>query len=233
MASHTRPTGLTYTSLEAAYDYFNEELFDGQLPPCLITVQRHKGAYGYFSGDRFASASDPSEITDEIALNPRYFATRTLTQILSTLAHEMAHLWQHHFGRPSRSGYHNRQWAAKMCEIGLVPTDTGKPGGKQTGQRISHYVKGGGHFAQACFAFLADHPTALYHDRAIPKSDTGGGQAGKASSKAASKTKFSCPSCRANAWGKPDLHLICGECRIVMEVQQVQDGEVLLHETSA
>ena len=49
------PTTLTYTSLSTAYDFFNQELFSGSLPPCLITIQRHKGAYGYFSGERFAS----------------------------------------------------------------------------------------------------------------------------------------------------------------------------------
>ena len=50
----------TYTSLDAAYDHFNRELFGGQLPPCLITMQRHKGAYGYFSGERFASLDNPA-----------------------------------------------------------------------------------------------------------------------------------------------------------------------------
>jgi len=26
----------------------------------------------------------------------------------------MAHLWQHHHGKPSRAAYHNREWASKM-----------------------------------------------------------------------------------------------------------------------
>ena len=79
----------TYTSLDAAYDHFNRELFGGQLPPCLITMQRHKGAYGYFSGERFASLDNPEEVTDEIALNPAHFASRTPAETLSTLVHEM------------------------------------------------------------------------------------------------------------------------------------------------
>jgi len=62
-------------------------------------MQRHKGAYGYFSGGRFANASDLAEVTDEIALNPAHFANRQPTQTLSTLAHEMVHLWQHHFAK--------------------------------------------------------------------------------------------------------------------------------------
>ena len=132
----------TYTSLDAAYDHFNRELFGGQLPPCLITMQRHKGAYGYFSGERFASLDNPEEVTDEIALNPAHFASRTPAATLSTLVHEMCHLWQHHFGKPSRSGYHNKEWAAKMREVGLIPIDTGQPGGKDTGQKVTHYHRG-------------------------------------------------------------------------------------------
>src|SRR4051794_24596650 len=105
------PTTQTYTSLQAAYDYFNTELFGGSLPPCLITMQRHKGAFGYFSGARFVSVADPYEVTDEIALNPQHFATRKTIDVLATLAHEMVHLWQCHFGRPPRKGYHDREWA--------------------------------------------------------------------------------------------------------------------------
>jgi hypothetical protein len=38
-------------------------------------MQRHQGAFGFFSSERFVNASDPKEITDEIALNPLHFAT--------------------------------------------------------------------------------------------------------------------------------------------------------------
>src|SRR5947209_20129451 len=103
------PTTQTYTSLTSAYEFFNRELFGGTLPPCLITMQRHKGAYGYFSGERFANTSDPTDITDEIALNPSHFATRKPEEVLSTLVHEMVHLWQYHFGKRPSSGYHDKQ----------------------------------------------------------------------------------------------------------------------------
>ena len=79
------PTDRTYASLNAAYVCFNGELFGCQLPPCLITMQRHQGAHGYFSGERFASVADPKEITDEIALNPAHFASRPPAATLSTL----------------------------------------------------------------------------------------------------------------------------------------------------
>jgi predicted SprT family Zn-dependent metalloprotease len=205
----------TYTSLDAAYDHFNRELFAGTLPPCLITMQRHKGAYGYFSGGRFASTDNPNEVTDEIALNPAHFASRPTAGTLSTLVHEMAHLWQHHQGTPSRTGYHNKEWAAKMREIGLIPSDTGQPGGKDTGQKVTHYVEEGGRFERACSAYLATATAFLYHDRA------GDGEAAATrTKKAASKTKYTCPTCGQNAWAKPEANLMCGDCREAMEAEE-------------
>ena len=35
------------------------------------------------------------------------------------LVHEMVHLWHHHEGKPSRSGYHNTDWADKMATVGV------------------------------------------------------------------------------------------------------------------
>src|SRR5437016_3806745 len=181
------PTTKTYTSLTTAYEFFNQELFGGTLPPCLITMQRHKGAYGYFSGDRFANTSDPKEITDEIALNPNYFATRKATEVLSTLAHEMCHLWQHHFGKQRRAGYHDKQWAAKMHEIGLIPTDTGELGGKETGQRMTHVIEENGRFARAVAKLLEEQPAILYADR---RENDDGIRMKRAADKVASKTRY-------------------------------------------
>jgi SprT-like family len=104
------PTKRTYDDFDAAYAYFNKRLFGGRLPPCLITVRPHRGAYGYFCSERFGSR-DGNEVHDEIALNIRHFEKRSPCEILSTLVHEMVHLEQAHFGSPSRNGYHNREWA--------------------------------------------------------------------------------------------------------------------------
>lgn len=36
-----------YEEIEGAYAYFNEVLFDGQLPGCLFTLQRKSNTFGY------------------------------------------------------------------------------------------------------------------------------------------------------------------------------------------
>ena len=53
------------------------------------------------------------------------------------------------FGKPSRGGYHNKEWAEKMKEVGLIPSNTGLPGGKQTGQRMTHFFTKNGAFQKA------------------------------------------------------------------------------------
>jgi predicted SprT family Zn-dependent metalloprotease len=58
---------------------------------------------------------------DEIALNPAYFAERTTKEILSTLVHEMVHVWQQHQGAPSRTGYHNAEWPRRWKNSGSSP----------------------------------------------------------------------------------------------------------------
>ena len=38
--------------------------------------------------------------------------------------------------------------------------------------------------------------------------------------KAASKTRYTCPDCQTNAWAKPGVHLICGECEVRMQSEE-------------
>lgn len=92
-----------------------------------------------------------------------------------------------------------------MDEIGLTPSNTGEPGGKRTGQQMDHYVTPGGAFESV----VRDFDGALQW-QSIPRM-TG------ASKKSASKTKFTCPECDQNAWGKPTSNLMCGNCEVHME----------------
>jgi predicted SprT family Zn-dependent metalloprotease len=195
-------TQAQYRSFQQAYDFFNAELFASTLPHVLVTLQRHAKTYGYFAPERFTGRIEKG-VVHELALNPDGFAGRTDELILSTLAHEMAHVWQQTHGTPPRRSYHDREWAAKMKEIGLQPTTTGEPGGKETGQKVTHYIVPAGAYAKAC-AKLQSTGFRLHWESA-PAGE-------QAKAKRASKTKFTCPQCGQNAWAKPDAGLICGEC---------------------
>lgn len=204
-----KPTNETYANLEKAYNFFNKDLFNNELPPCLITLVRKKNTRGYFWNDKFQN-KETKEHSDEIALNPDLFTGRSEEQILSTLVHEMCHLQQQHFGKPSRNAYHNKQWADYMEIVGLMPSTTGEKGGKRTGQKVTHYIEVGGLFAKS-YVKLAKKNLDLLKWQGNGNTDT------KAKRKSrASKTKFSCPSCGQNAWGKPDLSIKCLPCDVEM-----------------
>ena len=198
-----KPTVEQYNSFEDAYRWFNDVLFAGTLPRCLITMTRKSHTLGYFSGGRWAMSTAKST-TDEIAMNPEHFVNRTTEGVLSTLVHEMVHLWQSHFGAPSRRAYHNRQWADKMESVGLVPSHNGQEGGKRTGQKMTHYVIPG--------PFRAAAQDLIDRGWLVPYFDLGIDQAKKVNS----KTKFSCDGCGANAWAKPTIFLVCGDCELQM-----------------
>ena len=158
------PTKEVYDELQHAYDHFNRRLFGGELPTCVITLQRENPrTYGYFSSKRFGHVDGGT--TDEIALNPTFFAVVPLVETMQTLVHEMCHLWQEHFGDPGRRKYHNGEWADKMESIGLIPSSTGQPGGKRTGERMADYPAAGGLFLQATEELLTQAFRLSWFDR--------------------------------------------------------------------
>lgn len=141
-----KPTPELYASLEEAYEFFNHRLFESGLPTVIFTVQRQNGVMGYFAPERWGNLHGNK--CHEIAINPSYIANSCLIEVLQTLVHEMVHCWQYCHGTPAKGHYHNREWAQKMIEVGLMPSSTGVPGGARTGQVMSDYIVKGGKFAR-------------------------------------------------------------------------------------
>jgi hypothetical protein len=209
------PTLTTYTEWQTAYDFFNKELFNGQLPECVITLDsKNKRTLGYFVPNRYENES--REIKDGLAMNPSHFRRRSLIETLSTLVHEMVHVWEYHLGKgKSLRTYHSKKWGAQMKRVGLMPSNTGKPGGAETGQQMTHYIIEGGPFENSCKRLLADkfkiswaEAGVVNEDGAVPKG------------KKRNKVKYTCGVCGAIVWGKPDLQIVCGKCATVFVPEQ-------------
>ena len=208
MTNYRTPTAETYASLDEAFNHFNHELFGDRLPACLITLQRKRGARGYFWAEQFKHRED-GDRAHEIAMNPESMG-RTIPEVLSTLVHEMTHLEQQEFGTPGKGGHHNKEWGELMDRVGLTPTSTGEPGGARTGRKVTHMIVEGGLFDLSCQR-LIDSGFAL------PWFTEGAAAADKAKKKDLSKVKFQCPCCEARAWAKLGSRLICGDCNEEME----------------
>ena len=196
------PSAQTYVLLLTAFDHFNRSLFAGRLPDCLITLQRKANTHGYFSPRKFAAISGDAQ-ADEIALNPAHFRVCTPKDVCSTLVHEMVHLWQEHFGKPSRSGYHNAQWAAVMRRIGLEPVSAD---GKGTGYSVSHVIVEGGPFDLSYQVFESTGEALQWGD-AFARSDE---------PRKPKRETFVCPSCDQKVLGVSKTRVRCEWCGLPM-----------------
>ena len=223
-----------------AFRYFNQHLFGNTLPEVVITTARHgKNTLGFFASESYkAREFDPEEekslppeyTVHEISIMPDMMDDRSDKEILSTLVHEMCHLWQQEYGTPSRGGYHNREWGNKMKELGLQPTKFGKldsrnvqywnkrkgelpPGdGPETGQQMSHFIMIGFKFDVTADALLeTGFKLSLQQFKKFtierPKS----------------KVKFTCPQCHQNAWAKPGARIACADCAVQMKSKEEED----------
>jgi predicted SprT family Zn-dependent metalloprotease len=200
------PTVGTYAALIEAYEHFNVVLFDNQLSRPLLSIRNHGNADGYYSPRRFVDNTNHEQIVGEIAINPRRIADHPVQEVMSTLVHETVHHWQHCFGKPSRNGYHNRQWASMMKSIGLQPSSTGKPGGAETGQRMSDFIITGGRFDLACSELIARGFTLRWADITRERERQ----------EVERPLAYTCPGCGEKVRGKPGLRIACVDCSALM-----------------
>jgi hypothetical protein len=125
----------------------------------------------------------------------------------------MCHQWRLRNGKPPRKGYHDAAWAEKALAIGLIPTSTGRPGGKPTGDKIVILVSHTGPFADAC----AEFPDL----EMLPLQASGPAKADP------SKVPYRC-AC-ATVWGKRGLKIRCLECGAeFVESQKVGSSSAVL-----
>lgn len=232
-AEKPEPTRELWAAYRGMFLFFNRALFGGGLREPVLNFSRAAKSNGFFAPERWNRDGDPKAKVHEISINPDTLNERDLKSIASTLVHEMVHLWQRDHGKPARRGHHDKQWAAKMDEVGLVPSHTGLPGGRRTGVHMTHFIQEGGAFAKAWAKMTAAEGGAGLPWRSGMPSfamtvGLGGGAgqeegaaggsvaipAGEAPKKKdPSKVKYTCAGeCKANVWGKVGLRLRCGDC---------------------
>jgi hypothetical protein len=232
------PTDLV-APLQQAAAHFNSALFESALPEHVVTLQRSLRTDGDFLPERWRDTS--GHTLHEIALNPQCLAGTHLLGLMTTLVRQQGHLWQHTYGTPSRSGYHNVEWSQKMSAVGFKVVALDGGGQRQTGQRIELAPTPDGSFLNACvelasqgfglawidrgFDVDAEAPTASLAGAGLDRlmrarltARFGAGFTRLTSLRdverdaAKRKVKYRCAACQANVWGRQGLALTCGVC---------------------
>lgn len=234
-----QPTAEQFDAYRAMFHHFNHALFNDELPEVVLNFSRKARSMGFYAAGRWERADGSAERTDEISINPDTLTRFPPRETAATLVHEMCHQWRRRQPNPSRAGYHDHVWADKMESIGLMPSDTGKPGGKRVGQKMADYPIEGGKFVRA---FEAMPPKFLLPWRSDgpaepPRRGRGrggvgesaeGADAGDSGDAAApnqrprdrSKLKYTCGPCGANVWGKPGLKIACIDCSTMFTAEE-------------
>lgn len=194
-----RPTRTQFAAYQQLFDYFNHRLFENSLADCMLSFSRRRSSsHTLFTAEQWREEAGPA--TAEISLNLKQLSEGEPMEVVATLVRQMVHLWQERYGSPSRNGYFNREWAEKMETTGLIPSATGLPGGRRTGQGIRHYIETEGRFARA---YREMPPTYLWPflPTAFAKDKNGTSR----------KVMYRCAGCGIRVWGKGGLGLVC-EC---------------------
>jgi predicted SprT family Zn-dependent metalloprotease len=205
----THPMDL-YTVLRDLYDACNAEFFRDALPPCMIVLRaRSKRTMGAFAPECWGAYQTTQDAhIDTLVLNSEAFPHRTEEEIVSTLVHEMCHVWQFRVqGKAITNGHHDKEWGQQMARLGLIPSATGHPGGRQTGKQVSHYV-----YEQGAFrAWFTARRAALTLDKPmIPLQET---PKLIPRVKPPKKYKHVCPlHPTTKAWALDGMALQCGTC---------------------
>lgn len=207
--------GKALEELYRIFDILNRDKFDGELSAPVITIQKTRGrTLGHFTLDRTwrDKNNEQSEETSyyEINVDPRWFNTRTPADVAETLLHEMCHYYNKVNDIKDCSGnVHNKKFKSSAEKVGLVV---------EKGQGVGY---GYTSMSEALRAYVDEvvkpSEEAFEYFRSVPAKPSGAGGARK-------KTmfKYTCPECGAEVKAKRDMAIKCGDCDVIMKMEDVE-----------
>lgn len=208
--------GIALDELYRIFDILNRDKFNGELPEPVITIQKTRmNAYGWFTPDRTwrDKNNEKSEETSyhEINIDPRWFNSRTSSEIAETLLHEMVHYYNNVNGIKDCSGQnHNKKFKSLAEKVGLI-VEKGKGVGygyTSMSEELRAYMD----------EVVKPDDKAFEYFRTAPMKLSGGGKTRKKN-----LFKYTCPECGAEVKGKRDMVIKCGLCDVEMKMEDAED----------
>lgn len=200
--------------LEKIYNTINADLFGGELPIPIITVQSKPGTYGHCSVAKVWHR--PNDETYELNIAAEVL-NYPIEETLDTMVHEMVHLYcrEHGIKEVSRNGrYHNGKFREEAEARGLECVYTGEKIGWNTrpGDRLIEYA-----LSKDWSEIRIGRNTGMPAIR-IGGGDTGtaaqgAGQAAAPGCKRPSSTrKLQCPCCGNSVRATKAVRIMCMDC---------------------
>ena len=199
--------------LEKMYNTINTDLFNGELPIPIITVQSSKGSWGHSSRSKIWKRKQDDAYELNISAE---CINECIEEIVDTLIHEAIHLYCREKGikEVSRGGiYHNKEFK-KLAEEKLLKCYYNEKIGYNTtpvgNDRLFDYIlsKDWSEIKIGRGEKTISLPTGI----SIINIDTG-----EVKISTSSTRKYQCPKCLNSCRATKDINIICGDCNIKME----------------
>lgn len=122
-------------ALQAAFNAINRDFYNNELEKVIITTKegRKKSAYGWIEVNK--NWQQNGKARHEINISVDFLGERSVVETITTLMHEMAHLYniQHGIKDTTRSGlYHNKEFKKTAEAHGLMVSRMEKTGWSYT-----------------------------------------------------------------------------------------------------
>ena len=207
--------------LQRMFKLLNETYFNGELERPVITIltDTTSGAYGWISVHKVWSSKDSTWFR-EINLCAEYL-NRPVELVITTLAHEMCHLYniQNDIQDTSRAGtYHNRAFKTVAEARGLIVEKDSQYGFCVTKPLPEFTALVKKHCRAGCFKL---ERMKTYRDGSPKITKTGSDGREKTISRTRqSSKKYTCPACGLIVRATKTVNIICGDCDIQFETNQ-------------
>ena len=224
-----KTSGELYTKIQLVIDSLDKSFFSGKkkesIPQLVFAINNKckSCVVAYVQPDALYDKKTDTKL-QYMGINPDYL-DRSIGEILSTICHELCHVYEHAYIHIPRGGYHDKQWATLMEECGLEPiyNNTSKTS-------VHHKIVPGGAFEKFVADFTEVHGADYFNivsysteiarrtrkelgieepDDDSPKPDNADKPIKKYNR---NKIKYVCPGCSTKVWGKPGLAIRCIEC---------------------
>ena len=223
-------TSLVYKKFELCVAQIESRFFTGKgkhlFPNIVMAINNRVSScvVAFVQADALYDRSTAEKI-QYMGINP-YYLDRPIGEVLSTICHELCHIYENAFIHIARNGYHDKQWEKLMTECGLQPKYLNK-----SKTAVSHTIIEGGEFDKFVSDFTeengADFFTLCEYSRILdlkvrkelglsdkdetdePRPDNADKTVKKYNR---NKVKYTCENCGVKVWGKSGLNIECADC---------------------
>lgn len=227
-----------YGKVQTAIDELDKAFFSGKgkekIPELVFAInnQCRSCVVAFVQADALFDKSNATKL-QYMGINPKYL-NRKIDDILSTICHELCHVYENAYIHIARNGYHDKKWEELMKDCGLEAKYL-----NSSKTAVDHKIIKDGAFSDFVEKFkekygadyfnIVEYSTEIEkrikkglgievdEDDDSPKADNADKPVKKYNR---NKIKYVCRVCGLKVWGKTGLSISCNDCMETLDEEE-------------